>query len=99
AERKVGIDALLERRQPELLKTDDRRLSERLVDEVGQRGAAPERQGFAQRRRGALGATGRKLRATLTEEALEAAQVELLGLELERVAGRPRDEQRPDSLA
>ena len=40
----IGFDALLERRQPELLEPRDLGLGERLVGQVGERGAAPERE-------------------------------------------------------
>ena len=42
-EREVGVDPPLEGREPQLLDPPDRRLRERLVCEVGQRSAAPER--------------------------------------------------------
>ena len=100
AEREVGVDPLLERREAELLEPDDRGLRERLVGEVGERGAAPERERLAQRRRGRSASPAGAVRLALAEQALEAVQVELLGLELERVAGRARDEHAaPSDLA
>ena len=48
AERELGLDALLERGQPHLLEPLDRDLRERLVGEVGERRAAPERERLAQ---------------------------------------------------
>ena len=54
-EREVRLDALLERDGAQLLEPRDLRLRERLVEEVGERGAAPERERLAQR---ALGGSG-----------------------------------------
>ena len=48
AEREVGVDPHLDREQVHLLEAPDRRLGERLVGEVGERGAAPERERLAQ---------------------------------------------------
>ena len=41
AERKIGIDPLLQGRQPELLEPVDRRLRKRLVREIGKRRSSP----------------------------------------------------------
>ena len=41
-EGKVGLEALLERGQPDLLEPSDRYLREGLVREIGERCAAPE---------------------------------------------------------
>ena len=43
-EREVGLDAVLERDQPQLLEPRDLVLRERLVGEIGQRRPAPERE-------------------------------------------------------
>ncbi len=48
AERKVGVDPPLERRQPQLLDPRDRRLRERGVREVGERRPAPKSERLAQ---------------------------------------------------
>ena len=42
AERKVGLDALLERAQAQLVEASGLGPRERLGDELGERGAAPE---------------------------------------------------------
>ncbi len=89
AEREVGVDPHLDREQVHLLEAPDRRLRERLVDEIGERGAAPERERLAQPLGGLLRLGG----AGLLDEALEAVEIELLGGELDHVAGRERDEQ------
>ena len=44
----IGVDPLLERRQPQLLETGDLGLRERLVGEVGERRPAPKRERLAQ---------------------------------------------------
>ena len=44
----VGLDPLLQRREPELFEPGDLRLRERLVRELRERRAAPERQRLAQ---------------------------------------------------
>ena len=51
AERELGLDALLERGEAQLLEPRDRRRRERLVGEVGERRAAPQRERLAQQRR------------------------------------------------
>ena len=55
AEREIGLDPLLERREAKLLEADDRGLGELLVGEVRQRRAAPERERLAELCRGGLG--------------------------------------------
>ena len=57
-EREVGVDPLLEHDRAELLEPRDLVLRERLVQEVGERGAAPERERLAKRALGELGAPG-----------------------------------------
>ena len=49
AEREIGLDPLLQRDRAQLLEPGDLRLRERLVEEVGERGATPERERLAQR--------------------------------------------------
>ena len=66
------------------------RWRERLVGEVGERWAAPERERFAQQRRRALGVT-RSLRPSPFLEPLpEAVDVELTRLDTERISSRLR---------
>ena len=48
AQREIGLDPVLERRQPLLLEPRDLRLRERLVGHVGQRRAAPDRERLPQ---------------------------------------------------
>ena len=87
AEREVGLDALLEGDQPQLLQARD--LSrEILMGEIGQRRPAPERQGLAELFGGdrGFGSTG------VADELLEAGQVELVRADLEHVARRAGDQ-------
>ena len=98
AERKVGVDSLLERDRPELFEARDLRLRERLVDEVGERGArARERapRGARPRRRRVPSC---ERRAPLLRQAREAVDVHLLRIELEHVARRARGITRPERL-
>ena len=88
ATREVGLDPLLERDEPQLLEPRDLRLGERLVRQVAQRGTAPERERPAQLVRRGLRLVGPRL----AEQALEAVQIELPGIDAEEVAGRARDE-------
>ena len=68
AQLELGVDPLLDRREPELVEPRSLDLEARLVAEVGERRAAPELERAAQR----LGALGRRLREGLLPQALEA---------------------------
>ncbi len=81
-EREVGLDALLEDRQPQLLEPGDLHLREGLVREVRQCRAPPQRQRLAQLGGGRL----RVGRPRLGHELLEASEVELAGLDAQHVA-------------
>ena len=80
----IGVDPLLERRPAQLLEPRDLGLRERLVGEVGERRAAPQRQRPPQRRGGAVGIGALRL----ADELLEAREVELRPVDLQGVAGR-----------
>ena len=58
AEREVGLDALLQRQDPQLLEAPDLRLREGLVAEVGEHRSAPQREHLAQQRRRLVRAAG-----------------------------------------
>ena len=92
AEGQVGLDPLLQADQPQLLQPGDLGLGERLVAEVGQRRPPPQGQRLGQQvgRLGG-GAVGQGL-APLGEEALEPADIDLVGDGPEQVAGRPGDQ-------
>ena len=82
----LGVDALLERRQPQLLEPQDLRLRERLVGEVGERRAPPQGQRLAQLRGGSSGLGPPRLGA----QALEHRDVQLVRFDVQHVAGRAR---------
>ena len=79
APREVGIDSELDRLEPQFLETGDLGLGERLVGEVLEGPAPPERQRLAEherrRRRVDVGQ-----RPTLGDHPLEAERVDLLRL-------------------
>ena len=72
----LALEPPFERGEAQLLEPCDLALRERLEGEVRERRAAPQRQ--------------RLLVALLPEQPLEAVQVELVVVDAERVAGRPR---------
>ena len=94
AEGELRLDELLARGDPLLLEPGDRRLGERLVGEVGQRCAAPEREAALERRGGGGRAAGGELPPALLEQRLEAVSVELLRGDGEDVAVLPRGQRR-----
>jgi len=70
----VGLDPVLEGGQTKILEPPDLVLRERLVGEVGQRGAAPERERLVE----TAGRSCRLLVPCLLDESLKARGVELL---------------------
>ena len=90
--RQVGLDSLLEGRQPQLLEVGALDPCERLR-ELGERRAAPEGERLRQLLRGMLGISSGKTRSPLGHEALEAVEVDAVGRELEQVARRARVQQ------
>jgi hypothetical protein len=67
--REIGLDALLDGEQPQLLETLGIRPGEELVGDVGERRPAPERQGVPQRSTRLVGTTRRELGARRTRAA------------------------------
>ena len=92
AEREVGLDPILNRRDARLLEPADLRLGKLLICEVGKRLAAPEGQRVSKRRRGALEVALIEGPAPLAGELLEAIGVDLPRPDLERVAAATGDE-------
>ena len=89
AESEVGLDSLLECAQPRLFKPGDLRLGERLVREIRERRTAPQGERLAQQHRGR-----RRLRPLRVRyQPFEASEVDLLRIDVQRVAGRTRDDQ------
>ena len=79
AEGEVGVDAVLERVETQLLEPADLVLGEGLVGEVGQRRAAPEIERLSQTLGGAVGVAAIERLAALAGEALEAVGVDVVG--------------------
>ena len=98
-EREVGLDPLLERHGAQLLEPSDLGLRERLVEEVGERRPAPERERLAERALGGSGIPALERRPSVLREAGEAVEVDALGCELELVARRARRDHGPERLA
>ena len=86
AEGQVGVDALLQGVQTELLEPTDLGLRPRVEGEVEERRSTPEREGLPQ-----LPRRGRRVGPSrLGHEALEAVRVEAAGLDAKLVSRRPR---------
>jgi hypothetical protein len=92
AEREPGLDALLERREPQVVEPRDLRLRERLVGEVGERRAAPECHRLVEHRERPLGVARRQGTPALADQPLEPVRVERSRLQPELVAVRARDD-------
>ena len=96
----VGLQPVLERLEPQLLEPGRLRLGKRLVREVGQRRAAPQRKGVAEQPRGGGRVTHRQRLAPFTGKPLESMRIDLLRVHAQQVAGRARDNRvRPQQLA
>ena len=92
AELQVGVDALLERRQTQVVEPSAFDLREGLRRELRQRGAAPETDRLTDRVRCVNGIAGCERGAPFLDEPLETDQVDVLRLDLEHVARRARHE-------
>jgi hypothetical protein len=88
SEREIRHGTVLE--GPQALLFEPRRFGGRkwFVDQVGQSGAAPERERRAERRRRLGGLAAGQLLTSLLAEPLEADEIELAGLDLQPIAGR-----------
>ena len=83
----VRLNAPLEGDDTKLFEPHDRRLGEGLVREVIERRPAPELERLVQFRRGRGGVSLRKRPAGVLGQALEAGEIELIGPEVDPVAG------------
>ncbi len=90
AECQVGLQALLERDQAQLLETADLVAGKRLVLEISKRRAAPERERFAEHETRLLRGASCQQSAALFEQALEPLNVKGPRFDAEHVSGRPR---------
>lgn len=93
AESQIGLDPRLDRLLPKLLQPADRFGREGLVFEAGEGLSAPQAKRLAQRSRRRLRVAALELPAGLTGRGLEPVEVELLGLDQQRVALAPRHQQ------
>ena len=82
----VGVESILERREPQLLETTNLGLSEGLEPQVGERRPAPNLQRLPQQPSGALRVVSGERSASLFGECLEAVEVKLTGRGPEHVA-------------
>jgi hypothetical protein len=86
AERELGVGEELACPQPALLEPARLRFRQRLARQVGEWRAAPQLERCSEVGGGVVCLSGRELVAAASNEALEALQVELAGLESEPVA-------------
>jgi hypothetical protein len=93
AERQLGLDQLLERRDAQVIEPSDLALREPLIGEVRQGRAAPQRQRPLKRRSGAFRAARGEFAPPLGDETLEAVRVEAFGIELQLIAVFAGDDQ------
>jgi hypothetical protein len=92
SQRELGLDAFLDRGEAKLLEPPHVGLGPRLVGEVRQRRAPPERQGLAQLGDRPFPRTAGARLLALFHQVLEAEDVELLRLDPQGVAGRTGDQ-------
>jgi hypothetical protein len=91
-QREPRFDDFLTRVDPKLLEPSDSGLRERLVGEFGQRLASPERFRLPEHGQCLSGVTVRQRRPGALIQTFETIGVELIDLQLEDVAGGPRDQ-------
>ena len=87
AELEVGLEPVAPRLQPQLLEPLRLLERDRLVGEVGERMAAPQRERLGEKVAGSFGLTGTQRGAALPFEPLEQQRVDLVRGDLEHVAG------------
>ena len=88
-----GCDPILDRFGAKLFQAADLGPCERLVGEVGERRAAPQRQSSAKLVHGERRVSRGQGRPAVCQLVLEALQIELAVLEAQLIAGRPRHQQ------
>ena len=100
AQGQLGIDAVLERGQPEILEPACLGTGERFVGDVGQGLTSPESEGLLQPLRGAAGVAGGEPLPPVSGQALESIGVDAVGLGDQRVSVSARRERlRAEDLA
>ena len=85
ADRKIGIDAILQRLEALLLQPRDRPLREAVIRELRQRRTAPQRQRCAQPLTRSARITGPQRAATLSDQRLKALDVDLAAIGRKRI--------------
>ena len=93
AELEVGADPILQRTGAQVLQPRDVRLRELLVTQVGERGAAPERERLVEPPRRERVIAGRERLASAFDGSLEALCIQLTGRDAQLVAGGAREQQ------
>ena len=88
-EREVGLDAELDRPQPDLLEPARSQAGRTLVGEVRERRASPQRQCVDEPPRRVRRQAAGEQAPPLADQSLEPVQIELVGLDPDHVAGRP----------
>ena len=86
----IGVGPCLHRLEPLLLESWQRISGERLPGEVEERFAAPQLERRPQRARRILGPSLFEKRPAFVAEAFEPGEIDLLGIDREHIAGRPR---------
>ena len=86
AQRELGVDRLLGSGHAQVLEPGYLRLRERLVCQVRERRAPPQRERALERLERRSGPLGRELSPALLEQPLEPVRVELVGVDLQLVA-------------
>jgi hypothetical protein len=89
----VGLEAILARREAQLVEARDLRLSEGLVGKIGQRRPAPERERLAQERRRLRRVAPGERAASLVAQTLEATEVELFAFQPQLVTRAARQDE------
>jgi hypothetical protein len=91
-EREVGLDPVLQRRQTQLLEARDGRLRERLIAEIGQRGAAPQPESVTQQYDRPRRIAGGERLTSLLDQRAKAVDVELAVRDPQQVAAAAGDQ-------
>jgi hypothetical protein len=86
-QREIGLDTVLDRGGAQVLQARDLGRRERFERHVGQRRPAPLVERGPQRRGGTLGSAGCERPPAVLAQAFEPRQVELVGLDVQAVAG------------
>ena len=94
----VGLDAVLEGHHAPFLEADGRTERELAIGELGQGRTAPQRQTLAEHPLRSEGVVGIEQRRPLVGEHFEAAEVDLLDVDVEPVSRRVRQQHRRVAL-